>query len=288
MCNTEVCRRYLFQLYCLQADGQENSKGLAKGSSMQHSVSAMPGASSSMVLQTAPSSSSVVLTAGSADASASESRRLQQMIDCTVTLSKFSSQGVQPLPAGSCGLLPLGTIIMPANDSLPPGSLVVPRGKCPGGQLRLALPGQLPALSDIHLYTSAAASVDGASAALKTKPASSGQGEVNALVSSRLAESNVCAVASDAAAAAPCQSVQQDSQGQYVQGSSSKAAPTTALLHVRSQQGLAYSMTAEPQSTDGDGLDRDAVSATASEGTSMLGKTTAGTSRINSQHGCHL
>lgn len=232
----------------------------------------MPGASSSMVLQTAPSSSSIVLTAGCANASATESSHPQQMINCTVTLSKFSSQGVQPLPAGSCGLLPLGTIIMPANDSLPPGSLVLPQGNCPGGQLRLALPGQLPALGQAHLHTSAAAAamcVDGASVALRTKSAPSGQEEVNNLVSSRLADSNVCAVASDAAAAAPCQSVQ---QSQYLQGSTEEAALTAALLHGGGQQELACSMAAGPQSTDGNGLEQDAVSVTASEGTSMLGK----------------
>lgn len=238
---------------------------------MQHSVSAMPGTSSSIVLQTAPSSSSVVLTAGCADASATESRHPQQMTGCTVTLSKFSIQGVQPLPAGSSGLLPLGTIIMPANDNLPPGSLVLPQGKCPGGQLRLALPGQLPALGHIHLHTSAAAaaaSVDGASEALRTKPTLSGQAEVNNLVSSRLAESNVRAVASDAAADAPCQSVQQVSHSQYLQGSTEDA-HTAALLHVRGQQGIVCGTAAEP---DGDGLERDAVSMTASEGASMLGE----------------
>ena len=257
---------------------------------MQHSVSAMPGTSSNIVLQTAPSGSSAVLTAGSADDFATENRHPQHMTGCTVTLSEFSTHGVQLLPAGSCGLLPLGTIIMPANDNLPPGSLVLAQGKCPGGQLRLALPGQLPALGHIHLHTSAAAaSVDGASEALRTKPAASGQeGVSNALVSSHLAESDVCAAASDAAAAAPCQPVQQVSHSQYAQGSTEEAAHTAALLHVRSQQGLECGTAAEPQSIDGNGLEQDAVSVTASEGTSMLGKTTAGTSCINPQHGCHL
>ena len=188
----------------------------------------------------------------------------------------FSRQGVQPLPAGSCGLLPLGTIIMPANDKLPPGSLVLPQGNLFGGQLRLALPSQLPVqppgshppthLGD--LSEAAAASVDGGSAALMIGPAPNGQEDV--CFSSHVKNSNDSVAVPDAAATAD-QAAQAVSHSQYLQ-SSSQAAHTAAVMHARGQQGSACGTTAEPQSTGGDGVETDAVSMTASEGTSMLGK----------------
>ena len=242
---------------------------------MQHSFTAVPGSTSRMPLQTVPSSSSIVLTRVCADAPATASSH-PRMRGGTVSSSKFSSQGVQPLPAGSSRLLPLGTIIMPANYKLPPGSLVLPQGNLPGGQLRLALPSQLPVQPPLshpptHLHTSAeaaAVSVDGTSAALMIEPAPGGQEEVNAHFSSHLANSNDCAVVTDAAAAAD-QAVLAVSRGQYLHSSSEAA---HAVLPVRAQHGFACGIAAEPQSTNGDGLDTDAVSMTASEGTSTLGK----------------
>ena len=234
-----------------------------------------------MPLQTIPSSSSIVLTTVCANATGSS--HPQQLTASTLSSNKFSSQGVQPLPAGSSGLLPLGTIIMPANDKLPPGSLVLPQGNLPGGQLRLALPSQLPVQPGLghpptHLCTSAeaeaaaaAASVHDASAALMIEPAPCGEEEVNAHFSSHLADSHDCAAVPHAAAVAAGQSVQQVSHGQYLQ-SSSQAAHTAAVMHVRGPQGSACGVAAEPQSTNGDGLETGAVSMTASEGTSMLGK----------------
>ena len=194
-----------------------------------------------------------------------------------VSSNKFSGQGVQPLPAGSCGLLPLGTIIMPANDKLPPGSLVLPQGNLPGGQLRLALPSQLPVQpplshppTQLGDLSEAAAPVDGGSAAFMTGPAPSGQEEVNACFSCHLTNSNDCVVVPDAAAAAD-QAVQTVSHSQYLQ-SSSEAAHTAAVMHARGQRGSACGTTPQPESTAGAGLETDAVSMTASEGTSMLGK----------------
>ena len=225
--------------------------GLPTGSTLPPSFNALPGQTSSGVLQTAPSSSSIILTTGWADASASGSKNPQQVTGCTVSSSGFSNQGVQPLPAGSSGLLPLGTIIMPANDRLPPGSLILPQGSLPGGQLRLALPSQLPVLHPqlplsqppTHLHTSASgaavASVKGASEALTTKAAPSGQ---------KVALMHV-------------RGQQEDQQG---------SACGPAGVNRRIQQGV--STAAEPQSTAGADMETDAVSVTVSEGTSVLGK----------------
>ena len=46
---------------------------------------------------------------------------------------------------GSSGLLPVGSIILPANHNLPPGSFVLPQGASSGGPLCLVLPSQIPA-----------------------------------------------------------------------------------------------------------------------------------------------
>ncbi len=64
-----------------------------------------------------------------------------------VSCSNPSSDAVSgyqgPVGLTPAGLLPLGTIILPANHKLPPGSLVLPQGTSAAGPLCLALPSQL-------------------------------------------------------------------------------------------------------------------------------------------------
>ena len=166
---------------------------------------------------------------------------------------------------------------MPANDKLPPGSLVLSQGNLPGGQLCLALPSQLPAQALVshppiqqHTSAAAAAFVDDSSAAVMTEPAPSGQEEVSAHFSSHLANS-VDGAASPHAAAAAGQSVQKVSHGECLRGRN-QATHTTAVMHARGQQVSACGTTAEPQCTGVNDLGTDAVSMTASEGTSVLGE----------------
>lgn len=79
------------------------------------------------------------------------------------------------------GLLPLGTIILPANHKLPPGSLVLPQGTSAGGPLCLALPSQLsghlpsqvPSQLPNQLHTELSASVTAAPSLVKPPPAPS-------------------------------------------------------------------------------------------------------------------
>ncbi len=86
------------------------------------------------------------------------------------------SMGLAP-----AGLLPLGTIILPANHKLPPGSLVLPQGTSRGGPLCLALPSQLsghlpsqvPCQLPSQLHTELPASVTAAPSLLKPPTAPS-------------------------------------------------------------------------------------------------------------------
>lgn len=223
-------------------------------------------------------------TTNGADAPAGDSKHPQQVTGCTVSSSGFSNQGVQRLPDGSSGLLPVGTIIMPANDNLPPGSLVLPQGNLPGGQLRLALPSQLPLLQPAphlsHLshppsqqHTSAAAaaantSLQDVSTALVDKHAPS-QRQVIALSASHKAQSGSCATAPHGAHAAASQPAQRVSRRQYPH-SNHQAAPRAASMPVRGKE--VYGMAGKPNSSAADEVETTGVSVTASEGTSILGE----------------
>ena len=74
-------------------------------------------------------------------------------------------------------LLPLGTIILPANHKLPPGSLVLPQGTSPGGPVCLTLPshlsGHLPSQVPSQLQTELPASVTAVPSWVKRSPAPS-------------------------------------------------------------------------------------------------------------------
>lgn len=266
------------QLCQLQAGGQDSGTALTRGSTMLPPVAALPGPSSSAVLHTAPSSSSIVATTtGCASAPAGESRHPQQVTACTGS-SEFSNPGVQPLLDGSSGLLPVGTIIMPANDNLPPGSLVLPQGSLPGGQLRLALPGQLPLLqpepalshplSRLHASAAAAqASLQDATAVLMAKVAPTHQNGATHCVS-RKAQATSCAAARCSAQAAAHQPLQRVPRRQSPH-SNLQGGPEGAPVPGRGQR--PYGAAAKLYSTAGNDLEIDAVSVTASEGTSMLG-----------------
>ena len=102
------------------------------------------------------------------------------------------------------------------------------------------------------------------------EPAPSGREAFSARFSSQLVNSNDCAAGQHAAAAAG-QSVQKVPHDQHLQ-SSNQAAHTTAVVHARGRQGFACGTTAGPESTGGHDLGTDALSLTASEGTSMLGE----------------
>ena len=102
-----------------------------------------------------------------------------------VSCSNPSSDAVSgyqgPVGLTSAGLLPLGTIILPANHKLPPGSLVLPQGTSPGGPLCLALPSQLsghlpsqePSQLPSQLQTELPASVTAVPSLVKPTPAPS-------------------------------------------------------------------------------------------------------------------
>ena len=76
------------------------------------------------------------------------------------------------------GLLPLGTIILPANHKLPPGSLVLPQGTSRRGPLCLALPShmsghlpsQVPSQLPSQLHTELPASLTAAPSRVKPPP----------------------------------------------------------------------------------------------------------------------
>ena len=86
-----------------------------------------------------------------------------------------------PVGLTPAGLLPLGTIILPANHKLPPGSLILPQGTSTGGPLCLALPNQLsghlpsqvPCQLPSQLHTEQPASVTAVPCLVKPPPAPS-------------------------------------------------------------------------------------------------------------------
>ena len=249
---------------------------------MLQPAAALPGSTSSATLHTAPSSSSIVATLGAANAPVGESKHPQQLTNCTVSSSGFSNQGVHALPDGASGLLPVGTIIMPANDNLPPGSLVLPQGNLPGGQLRLALPSQLPLLHPeasltyppSHRHTSAAvaaanSSLQDVAAALVAKHAPSRQ-QLMAMGDSHKAQSSSCATAPYGAHAAASQPAETVSCSQLPHSNNPQAAPRAASMPGRGQR--ACGAAAKPGGAAADEVETDGVSVTASEGTSMLGE----------------
>ncbi len=78
----------------------------------------------------------------------------QQLLPTGLALSNSNpSTSVLCAHQGASGHLPLGTIILPANHRLPPGSFVLPQGTSPGGPLRLALPSHLSAQLPTQLPT---------------------------------------------------------------------------------------------------------------------------------------
>ena len=78
---------------------------------------------------------------------------------CESGASVQGTPQTQQPPTGS-GLLPFGTIILPANHTLPAGSFVLSNGTSPGGSLRLApsaqLPGEVPTQLPTQLPTGSA------------------------------------------------------------------------------------------------------------------------------------
>ncbi len=102
-----------------------------------------------------------------------------------VSCSNPSSDAVSgyqgPVGLTPAGLLPLGTIILPANHKLPPGSLVLPQGTSRGGPLCLALPShmsghlpsQVPSQLPSQLHTELPASLTAAPSRVKPPPAPS-------------------------------------------------------------------------------------------------------------------
>lgn len=217
-------------------------------------------------------------TTDGVNAPVGDSKHPQQMTGCTVSSSGIGNQGVQRLPEGSSGLLPVGTIIMPANDNLPPGSLVLPQGNLPGGQLRLALPSQLPLLhpephlshppSQQHTAAAANTSLQDVSTALVQKHAPS-QHQVMALSDSHKAQSSSCAMAPHSAHAAATQPAQRVSRRQYSH-SNHQAALRAASMPVRGKRIRGAAGT--PGSSAADEVEADGVSVTVSEGTSILGE----------------
>ncbi|DBB01925.1 hypothetical protein WJX77_005673 [Trebouxia sp. C0004] len=99
-------------------------------------------------------------------------------VSCSNPSSDAVSEYQGPVGLISTGLLPLGTIILPANHKLPPGSLVLPQGTSPAGPLCLALPSQLSAhlpsqvLSQLpsQLHTELPASVTAVPSLVKPPP----------------------------------------------------------------------------------------------------------------------
>ena len=178
---------------------------LQRGSTPRHALPACCELDNSLVLQTAPSSTSFALAMASAASSAVERMhpQLQAPAGCTVGSSGLSHHGIQAISAGYSGVLPLGTIIVPANDSLPPGSLVLSRGTLPGGHLRLALPSQLPLqlhpqlccsqpLSQLHTAATTAAQALAARPLAAAATQSDGRGPLSAdLQSSMQAQQHV-------------------------------------------------------------------------------------------------
>ena len=129
---------------------------------------------------------------------------------------------------------------MPANDKMPPGSFVLPQGSLPGGQLRLALPSQLPLQLRPHLplsqppkqlHASARPGQSNSTASL-VEPASSCQPLDDSQLNGREIQS-VADVENQSAgtnAAAACQPEHKDVIGSGVQGSK-QAIGTSALGH---------------------------------------------------------
>ena len=294
-----------------QASGKDTSSVSARGSSLMHPLSAGPGSHSLPALQTAPSNSSIIITLASATASADRvghpgHSQQQAPTGGTVSSMEFSHQGVQPLPAGSSCLLPLGTIIMPANDKMPPGSFVLPQGNLPGGQLRLALPSQLPLQLRPHLPLSQPPTQLHASARpgqydcvpSLTEPASScrpsGNSQHNGPEMYSTADVGDQSSGADAAA---CQPIGGSAIGHEVQGSKQgicRSAPEHEIA-LDSKQGTQSGCSAlrAGSRVGGPGVNHpvrandeqeaDDESIAASEGTSMLGELTALTDSLQIQ-----
>jgi len=99
-------------------------------------------------------------------------------VSCSNPSSDAVSGYQRPVGLTPAGLLPLGTIILPANHKLPPGSLVLPQGTSRGGPLCLALPShmsghlpsQVPSQLPSQLHTELPASVTAAPSLLKPPP----------------------------------------------------------------------------------------------------------------------
>ena len=102
-------------------------------------------------------------------------------VSCSNPSSDAVSERHMAVGLTPAGLLPLGTIILPANHKLPPGSLVLPGGTSAGGSLCLALPRQLsghlpsqvPRQLPTQLHTELPASVTAVPSLVKPPPAPS-------------------------------------------------------------------------------------------------------------------
>ena len=102
-------------------------------------------------------------------------------VSCSNPSSDAVSERHMAVGLTPAGLLPLGTIILPANHKLPPGSLVLPGGTSAGGSLCLALPRQLsghlpsqvPRQLHTQLHTELPASVTAVPSLVKPPPAPS-------------------------------------------------------------------------------------------------------------------